>query len=133
MNNPAVPLVLSVLVSVLPARAAESNAPLALVQTIPLPGVEGRLDRFALDAVAGPAVAGEALPILGIARVAFQSTDLEASGKFYTGLLGCEAAFAQTNPAAAYFKIHDGQFVKPLESGLLGTVTLHTAAITPGH
>jgi len=91
------------------------------------------MDRFALDAVAGPAVAGEALPILGIARVAFQSTDLEASGKFYTGLLGCEAAFAQTNPAAAYFKIHDGQFVKPLESGLLGTVTLHTAAITPGH
>jgi catechol 2,3-dioxygenase-like lactoylglutathione lyase family enzyme len=53
------------------------------------------------------------LPIVGIAHVAFQSSDLAASATFYTGTLGYELAFKVQEPAEAwYFKVNDGQFIK---------------------
>jgi len=62
---------------------------------------------------AGLAAGREALPILGIAHVAFQSSDLESSRTYYTGLLGYEVAFAPTGTNEALcFKVNDDQFVK---------------------
>ncbi len=43
-------ILLSTLVALVVAAPAQQNAPLRLVQTIPLPGVEGRIDHFGLDA-----------------------------------------------------------------------------------
>ncbi len=41
--------ILSTLVALVVAAHAQQSAPLRLVQTIPLPGVEGRIDHFAVD------------------------------------------------------------------------------------
>ena len=55
----------------------------------------------------------KALPILGIAHVAFQVSSLEQSRDFYTALYGFEFAFAaDENQEAWYLKINDDQFVK---------------------
>jgi lactoylglutathione lyase len=57
--------------------------------------------------------AKKALPILGIAHVAFQVSSLEQSRDFYTALYGFEFAFAaDENQEAWYLKINDDQFVK---------------------
>jgi lactoylglutathione lyase len=53
------------------------------------------------------------LPILGIAHVAFQVSNLEQSRAFYTAFYGFEFAFAAyENQEAWYLKINDDQFVK---------------------
>ena len=55
----------------------------------------------------------KALPILGIAHVAFQVSSLEQSRAFYTAFYGFEFAFAAyENREAWYLKINDDQFVK---------------------
>ena len=55
----------------------------------------------------------KALPILGIAHVAFQFSNLEQSRDFYSGFYGFEFAFAAyENQEAWYLKINDDQFVK---------------------
>ena len=55
----------------------------------------------------------KALPILGIAHVAFQVSNLEQSRAFYTDFYGFEFAFAANeNQEAWYLKINDDQFVK---------------------
>jgi lactoylglutathione lyase len=69
----------------------------------------------ALTGASGLARAGavEPLPILGIAHVAFQSSDLEASRAYYTGVLGYEVAFPETGATQVLsFKVNDDQFVK---------------------
>jgi catechol 2,3-dioxygenase-like lactoylglutathione lyase family enzyme len=53
------------------------------------------------------------LPILGIAHVAFQVSNLEQSRAFYTAFYGFEFAFAAYEEQEAwYLKINDDQFVK---------------------
>ena len=53
------------------------------------------------------------LPILGIAHVAFQVSNLEQSRAFYTAFYGFEFAFAAyENRESSYLKINDDQFVK---------------------
>ncbi|MEN8746646.1 MAG: VOC family protein [Wenyingzhuangia sp.] len=53
------------------------------------------------------------LPILGIAHVAFQVSNLEQSRAFYTAFYGFEYAFAAYEEQEAwYLKINDDQFVK---------------------
>jgi catechol 2,3-dioxygenase-like lactoylglutathione lyase family enzyme len=53
------------------------------------------------------------LPILGIAHVSFQSSNLDASARFYTGVLGFDLAFRQAGSQdSAWFKINDDQFVQ---------------------
>ncbi len=60
-----------------------------------------------------PAAPRGELPILGIAHVAFQSSNLNRSRAHYTGMLGYELAFAVDTPREAwYFKINDEQFVQ---------------------
>ena len=55
----------------------------------------------------------KALPILGIAHVAFQVSNLEQSRAFYTDFYGFEFAFAAPEDQEAwYLKINDNQFVK---------------------
>ena len=55
----------------------------------------------------------KALPILGIAHVAFQVSSLEQSRAFYSGFYGFEFAFAAYEDQEAwYLKINDDQFVK---------------------
>ncbi|TBN04835.1 hypothetical protein EYD45_06120 [Hyunsoonleella flava] len=55
----------------------------------------------------------KALPILGIAHVAFQVSNLEQSRAFYTDIYGFEFAFAaHEDQEAWYLKINDNQFVK---------------------
>jgi DNA-binding beta-propeller fold protein YncE len=44
------PLAVVALLAAVPAGAADSRAPLRQVQEIPLPGVQGRIDHFAIDA-----------------------------------------------------------------------------------
>lgn len=57
--------------------------------------------------------AEKALPILGIAHVAFQVSSLEQSRAFYTAFYGFEFAFAAYEGQEAwYLKINDDQFVK---------------------
>ena len=57
--------------------------------------------------------AKKALPILGIAHVAFQVSNLEQSSAYYTALYGFEFAFAAyENQEAWYLKINDDQFLK---------------------
>ncbi len=57
--------------------------------------------------------AEKALPILGIAHVAFQVSSLEQSRAFYTAFYGFEFAFAAYEDQEAwYLKINDDQFVK---------------------
>ncbi|TBN04830.1 hypothetical protein EYD45_06095 [Hyunsoonleella flava] len=57
--------------------------------------------------------AKKALPILGIAHVAFQVSSLEQSRAFYTAFYGFEFAFAAYEDKEAwYLKINDDQFVK---------------------
>jgi len=53
------------------------------------------------------------LPILGIAHVAFQVSNLEQSRDYYSALYGFEFAFAANeNREAWYLKINDDQFLK---------------------
>jgi catechol 2,3-dioxygenase-like lactoylglutathione lyase family enzyme len=55
----------------------------------------------------------KALPILGIAHVAFQVSNLEQSRAFYTAFYGFEFAFtAYEDQETWYLKINDDQFVK---------------------
>ncbi|TKD63380.1 VOC family protein [Flavobacterium sp. ASW18X] len=55
----------------------------------------------------------KALPILGIAHVAFQVSSLEQSRAFYTAFYGFEFAFASYEDRETwYLKINDDQFVK---------------------
>jgi len=55
----------------------------------------------------------KALPILGIAHVAFQVSSLEQSRAFYTAFYGFEFAFASYEDQEAwYLKINDDQFMK---------------------
>lgn len=57
--------------------------------------------------------AEKALPILGIAHVAFQVSNLEQSRAYYTGFYGFEFAFAAYEDQEAwYLKINDDQFLK---------------------
>ena len=57
--------------------------------------------------------AEKALPILGIAHVAFQVSNLEQSRDYYTDLYGFEFAFATYEDREAwYLKINDDQFLK---------------------
>jgi len=61
----------------------------------------------------GTAAPPSPLPIMGIAHVAYQSSHLEISQAFYTGMLGFELAFKIEDPAPAwYIKVNDDQFVK---------------------
>jgi lactoylglutathione lyase len=53
------------------------------------------------------------LPILGIAHVAFQVSNLEQTRAFYTDIYGFEFAFAEHEDQEVwYLKINDNQFVK---------------------
>lgn len=55
----------------------------------------------------------KALPILGIAHVAFQVSSLEQSRAYYTAFYGFEFAFAAYEDREAwYLKINDDQFLK---------------------
>ena len=57
--------------------------------------------------------AEKALPILGIAHVAFQVSNLEQSRTFYTTFYGFEFAFAAYEDRESwYLKINDDQFLK---------------------
>ena len=57
--------------------------------------------------------AEKALPILGIAHVAFQVSNLEQSRDYYTALYGFEFAFAAYEDRETwYLKINDDQFLK---------------------
>lgn len=57
--------------------------------------------------------AEKALPILGIAHVAFQVSNLEQSRAYYTAFYGFEFAFAAYEDREAwYLKINDDQFLK---------------------
>ena len=57
--------------------------------------------------------AEKALPILGIAHVAFQVSNLEQSRTFYTTFYGFEFAFAAHEDRESwYLKINDDQFLK---------------------
>ncbi|MFK7935417.1 MAG: VOC family protein [Saprospiraceae bacterium] len=57
--------------------------------------------------------AEKALPILGIAHVAFQVSNLEQSRAYYTAFYGFEFAFATYEDREAwYLKINDDQFLK---------------------
>ncbi len=64
-------------------------------------------------AVTSAGAAPAPLPIVGIAHVAFQSSNLHRSRVFYSGVLGYELAFKTAAPDEAwYFKINDDQFFK---------------------
>jgi len=68
---------------------------------------------FLVPLLPGAVSAPPRLPIVGIAHVAFQSSDLAVSETFYTGMLGYELAFKVQEPAEAwYFKVNDNQFIK---------------------
>lgn len=57
--------------------------------------------------------AEQELPIMGIAHVAFQVSNLEQSRAYYTAYYGFEFAFATYEDSeAAYLKINDDQFLK---------------------
>lgn len=58
-------------------------------------------------------VIGQTIPVLGIAHVAFQVSDLEKSSQQYTQYYGFETAFTTDNGRkAAFLKINDQQFIK---------------------
>lgn len=69
---------------------------------------------FAL--IAGPVLAADDLPITGVARAAFKSSDLDKSRSFYAGVLGFHEAFDVKDSAGkvtgAFFKINDEQYVE---------------------
>jgi len=64
---------------------------------------------------------GQALPLLGLAHVGIQVSDLEKSRAFYHGVLGFEEAFdakeSDGSVAVAFYKVNDDQFIE-LSPGL---------------
>lgn len=60
--------------------------------------------------------ANEALPIVSLAHVAFQVSDLEKSSRYYQKQFGFESAFSSDNgEQAEYLKVSDEQFIKLVE------------------
>jgi hypothetical protein len=57
------------------------------------------------------ALAGEDLPLMGLAHVGIRVSDLESARAFYSGVLGFENAFTTT---IAYMKVNDHQFIELL-------------------
>jgi catechol 2,3-dioxygenase-like lactoylglutathione lyase family enzyme len=70
----------------------------------------------ALLALASPAISAERPPIVGIAHVAFQVSDLAKARAFYGRLLGYQEAFQIPNedgsPLLVCFKVNDRQFIE---------------------
>jgi lactoylglutathione lyase len=69
-----------------------------------------------LLALAGPAQELKRPRITGVAHIAIFSADVEASRRFYTGLLGYEEAYKLMQPdgklSLTFFKINDRQFIE---------------------
>lgn len=74
-----------------------------------------------ISAVTALGMAGEPLPILGLASVGLLVSDLEKSRAFYHNVLGFEEAFdaksADGSVSVAFFKVNDHQFIE-LSPGL---------------
>src|SRR5713226_6301355 len=55
-------------------------------------------------------------PIVGVSHIGLNTDDLEASRKFYTGMLGFEEAFSMNKPDGSLmltnFKVNDQQFIQ---------------------
>jgi lactoylglutathione lyase len=55
-------------------------------------------------------------PIVGVSHIALNTDDLDASRKFYTGMLGFEEAFSMNKPDGSLmltnFKVNDHQFIQ---------------------
>jgi len=72
---------------------------------------------FALLVFSGLLAAAEPLPILGLAHVGFQVSDIEKARQFYHGTLGYEPVFSRDKPdgsgiATICFKINDEQYLE---------------------
>jgi len=55
-------------------------------------------------------------PIVGVSHIALNTDDMDASRKFYTGMLGFEEAFSMSKPDGSLmltnFKVNDHQFIQ---------------------
>src|SRR5258707_14309670 len=60
--------------------------------------------------------AADELPITGVARAGFKSSDLERTRSYYAGVLGFHEAFdikdSSGKVTAAFFKVNDDQYVE---------------------
>jgi len=81
--------VLAALLSCVPFCFAQDNVPLRLVQTIPMPKVEGRLDHLGVD------VKGKRLFVAGLGNNSLEVIDLKAGKRprAFQGLVNPRAYF----------------------------------------
>src|SRR6202521_2892063 len=100
-------LVLSVLASLNTQTYTQENAPLRLVQTIPMPNVKGRIDHMDVD------VKGKRLFIAGLENGSVEVVDLQA-GEWVKSILGF-----QKPQGIAYVKSLNKLFVASGDDGML--------------
>jgi catechol 2,3-dioxygenase-like lactoylglutathione lyase family enzyme len=66
------------------------------------------------------------LPILGLAGITFQVTDLESARRYYQGLLGFQEAFTLKDGAgriaSVFFKVNDDQYVEVMPGLARGSI-----------
>src|SRR5258708_5251159 len=71
---------------------------------------------FVVRAQTPPAKEIKRPPIVGLSHIALNTDDIDASRKFYTGMLGFEEAFSMNKPDGTLmltnFKVNDHQFIQ---------------------
>src|SRR5258708_14195289 len=76
----------------------------------------GTVSLFLADAQTPAANEIKRPPIVGVSQIALNTDDMDASRKFYTGMLGFEEAFSMNKPDGSLmltnFKVNDHQFIQ---------------------